>query len=266
MTAPVLVTLLAVIPPMPLMPPSRWGYDVHRLICEIAWRELTPQAQAGVRELLRGDAFSERFSESCVWADEVRTDSLYARYRTAHYLNVPPGAVGVDPERDCADSYCVIEAIRDLIPVVADAAAPRDRRREALKFLAHFVADVHQPLHVGRAGDQGGNGTRVVFLGEPTNLHVVWDASLAQQYLLDPWDAERLRGQITPADRARWKDLDPVTWANESYQIVERVVYRGVETGVLDATYGERVRYVVEERILQAGYRLGLILNAALGR
>lgn len=260
---PLLGLLLATAAPIPPIPPIPWGYDAHRLICEITWRELTSRAQGRIRELLRGDPFSERFSESCIWADEVRRDSAYARYRTAHYMNVAPGAAAVDPAVHCADSYCVVEAIRDLIPMVNDAAAPRERRRDALKLLSHFVSDLHQPLHVGRPGDQGGNGTEVVFLGEPTNLHVVWDASLAQLYLLDPWDAERLRKTITPVDRTRWKDLDPVTWANESYEIVERLVYREVESGRLDATYGERARYVVEQRLLQAGYRLGLILNAA---
>jgi hypothetical protein len=258
----------APIPPVPLTPPvaPAWGYDAHRLICEITWRELTSRAQARVREILRGDPFSERFSEACIWADEVRRDSAYARYRTAHYMNVPPGAAAVDPAVHCADSYCVIEAIRDLVPALSDAGAPRERKRETLKLLAHFVSDLHQPLHVGRPGDQGGNTTRVTFLGEPTNLHVVWDASLVQQALLDPWDAERLQGMITAVDRTRWTDLDPVTWANESYQIVERIAYRGIESGVLDATYAERARYVIEERILQAGYRLGLILNAAFDR
>jgi hypothetical protein len=249
------------------MPPSAWGYDVHRLICEIAWREMTPRAQGRVRDLLRGDPFSERFSETCIWADEVRRDSAYARYRTAHYLNVPPGVPAVDPAVHCADSYCVIEAIQDLMPAVNDAAAPRERRREALKFLAHFVSDLHQPLHVGRPSDQGANDMRVVFLGEPTNLHVVWDASLAQSYLLDPWDAERLQKSITAVERTRWKELDPVVWANESYEIVERLVYKGVENGgALGAGYAEDARYVVERRILQAGYRLGLILNGAFDR
>jgi len=256
----------AALSPIPSIPSSPWGYDGHRLICEIAWRELTPRAQSRVRDLLRGDPFSERFSESCIWADEVRRDSAYARYRTAHYMNVPPGAAAVDPAVHCATDYCVIEAIRDLVPALADTTLSRERRRDALKFVAHFVSDLHQPLHVGRPGDQGGNGTRVVFLGEPTNLHVVWDASLLQQFLLDPWDAERLQQAITPVDRARWTDLDPVTWANESYQIVERVAYRGVESGVLDAAYGERARYLVEERVLQAAYRLGLILNRAFDR
>lgn len=267
MSLPALALVLGSIPSIPSVPSSVWGYDVHRLICEIAWRELTPRARAGILELLAGDPFSERFSETCIWADEVRRDTVYDRYRVAHYVNVPPGAPGVDPAVHCADAYCVIEAIRDLVPVLEDRTAPRERRREALKFLAHFVSDVHQPLHVGRPGDQGGNGTAVVFLGEPTNLHVVWDASLAQRHLLDPWDAERLHDLITPADRVRWADLDPVTWANESYQIVERVVYRDVQDGgELDAVYAERARYIIEERLLQAAYRLGLILNRAFDR
>jgi hypothetical protein len=227
---------------------------------------MNPTARMAVQRILANDRPWERFSESCVWADEVRNDTAYARYVTAHYLNVPSGRERVDPAVDCAATYCVIEAITDLRAEVANAALPAARRRDALRFLVHFVADVHQPLHVGRPEDSGGNGVALRFFAEETNLHTLWDAGLVQRALLDPWDGRRLYESITPAERAAWDDLDPVTWANESYRIVEREAYRGVEPGAqLGSAYADRNAAVIELRIVQAGCRLGRLLNALLG-
>jgi hypothetical protein len=106
----------------------------------------------------------------------------------------------------------------------------------------------------------------VRFFDEETNLHTLWDAGLVQRALLDPWDAARLRESITPAERRAWDDPNPETWALESYIIVERQVYRGITPGVqLGDAYGDANRHVVERRIVQAGYRLGLLLNRLLG-
>jgi hypothetical protein len=245
---------------------SPWGYDAHRLICDIAWREMNAAARAAVQRILASDRPYERFSESCIWADEIRNDPAYARYVTAHYMNVPSGRAGVDPAVDCAATYCVIEAIRDLSAEVADPSLAAPARRDALRFLVHFVGDIHQPLHVGRPEDRGGNDVRLRFFDEPTNLHTLWDAGLVQRALLDPWDGRRLHESIAPAEQAAWDDLDPVAWANESYRIVEREAYRGIEPGAaLGTAYADRNAAIVELRIVQAGYRLGRLLNQLLG-
>ena len=243
-----------------------WSYDAHRLVCEIAWREMTPAARDSVTALLANDRTYERFSDACIWADQIRSEPAYARYVTAHYMNVASGRAGVDPATDCADAYCVIEAIRDLTDAAADRSLSRAERRDALRFLVHFVADVHQPMHVGRPDDRGGNDIPVRFFEEDTNLHTLWDAGLVERAMLDPWDGRRLYASITPADRRAWADADPVAWANESYEIVERDVYRGVTSGgQLGDPYADANRYTVERRLVQAGHRLGVLLNRLFG-
>jgi len=246
--------------------PLPWGFDGHRLICEIAWREMTPAVRERVGDLVANDRPYERFSDACVWADLIRNDTTYQRYTTAHYMNVAPGSATLDPAIHCRETYCVIEAIRDLTAAVGDRSLDRAKRREALLFLVHFVGDIHQPMHVARPGDRGGNDTRVRFFEEETNLHTVWDAGLVQRGMLDPWDASRLHESITPAERRAWADLDPLAWATESYLIVERQAYRGVASGAqLGEEYADANRHAVERRIVQAGYRLGLLLNRLLG-
>jgi hypothetical protein len=242
-----------------------WSYDGHRLICEVAWRELTPAAKEQLRAWLDDDADYSRFSRSCVWADELRGNAAYDRYITAHYVNLPTGEAGVDPARHCAETYCVLEVIPDLIAVVGDGGQSGAARWEALKLLAHFVGDIHQPLHAGRPGDRGGNGTRVQIFGNSENLHWLWDGGMLQRLLLDDYDAARLHGTVTAVERARWTSLDPLEWANESYEIVERQVYHGTDDGVLDDEYVLRNQHTLERRLLQAGVRLGRLLNELIG-
>lgn len=256
------LVLLAVAGPAAAVTPA-WSYEGHRLVCEIAWRELTPTTRMAVTALLATDPERPSFADACVWADLVR-DSAYMRYRTAHYVNIPPGAAGVDTTRDCAETFCVVEAIPALARVVGDRQAATPDRLVALKFLIHFVADLHQPLHAGYARDRGGNSTRVVFLGDSTNLHWVWDGALLTALGLGPHAAERLHATIGPVDRHLWRDADPARWADESFQLVEHQVYDRVGDGPLDARYIERNRHTVERQLLKAGVRLGALLNGLL--
>ncbi|MDH3497838.1 MAG: S1/P1 nuclease, partial [Gemmatimonadota bacterium] len=131
--------------------------------------------------------------------------------------------------------------------------------------LIHFVADIHQPLHAGYARDRGGNSTRVVFLGDSTNLHWVWDGALLTALGLGPHAADRLHAAIRPVDRHLWHDTDPARWADESFQLVEHQVYVGTGDGPLGAPYVEQHRHVIHHQLLKAGVRLGALLNRLLG-
>ena len=242
-----------------------WSFEIHRLVCDIAWRELTPATQAEVQRLLATESPPESFAESCTWADRVRRDAPYRWTATAHYVNLPRGAAGVDLARDC-DTICVVTAIPRFLAGLGNRAASDSVRREALKFVSHFAGDIHQPLHAGYGDDLGGNRVAVRFLGEPTNLHGVWDGDLARALGVGPDDADRLHAAIRPVDRARWlASLDPVTWANESFAITERQVYADLGDGAAGRDYIERNRHTVVERIQAAGVRLGALLNHALG-
>jgi len=92
-----------------------------------------------------------------------------------HYVNSPPDSDGYDAQRDCADGCCVVGAIEHYADVLHDPTTPRPLKIEALKFLVHFVGDVHQPMHAGYERDKGGNDVKVWFFDNNTNLHSLWD-------------------------------------------------------------------------------------------
>jgi hypothetical protein len=141
-------------------------------------------------------------------------------------------------------------------------------KAEALKFLGHFVGDVHQPLHAGRAEDRGGTAIKVRFLGEETSLHAVCDGSLIAGMGLD-WQtlADRLHAGILDAERVTWQRSDVHDWAEESRQLAEVRAYVGPEDGwILGEDYVAQNALEVAEQLRKAGVRLAWVLQAVLGQ
>ena len=159
-----------------------WGADGHRLICAMAEAKLTPEAKTMLSETLRMGEFldnnaNEDFPEACLWADKARHTTYKGSYEE-HFINVPKSANTVDFARDCAAINCVATAIqKNLVYLSRDAQGKREKAHKAaaLRFLAHFVGDLHQPLHVSNSEDWGGNKIKVNWYGKKANLHGIWD-------------------------------------------------------------------------------------------
>jgi hypothetical protein len=248
-----------------------WGGDGHQVVALIAEDRLTPQAAAGIRELLGKDVYISD-AEVASWADNVRRD----REETAswHFVDIPTTQPSFDAQRDRRAGDNVIDAINRFEKILADKSKPKAARAEALKFVVHFVGDIHQPLHCAeRNGDAGGNTRLVFFLDRPEaiNLHSVWDSQIlihdgGKAKILDY--AEWLNSQVTPEETTDWSKGTPQDWANESHDVAVRDVYRDVPADgpppKLDAKYVHRVEPVVEQQLQRAGVRLAMILNRAL--
>lgn len=213
-------------------------------------------------------------ADAGLWPDMIRSDPDWAHTRSWHYINVPDGA---DPGRVSARQRDHVLAALDRYE--ADLRNTRlsvSRRRVALRFVTHFVADIHQPLHVGRAEDRGGNRIDVFAQGRRTNLHAVWDGqALLRTVSRSPRDLARSVGALAgPGDVRAWQAAVPVEWAAESMALRPRVYgFASVEPGSrgataaprLDAAYLAMATDVVQRRLAQAGIRLAGRLNAELG-
>jgi hypothetical protein len=137
-----------------------------------------PAAKAGIHNLLGDDHISDAAVAS--GADNVRRER--EETRPWHYVDVPVEAKGFEEQRDGRHGNNVIDQIDHFAKVLAERKASRADRVDALKFLVHFVGDLHQPLHCAeRNQDKGGNGRLVFFLNQQRaiNLHSVWDTSAA---------------------------------------------------------------------------------------
>lgn len=265
--------------PATASPCIAWGGAGHRIVAEIATAFLTPQAGSMVHDLL-GEATLPQVS---TWADEIKSDPTYDWASPLHYANVREGEKSFDLDRDCPQARCVVGAILRYAEVLRDRSAAPETRRKALKFLVHFVADVHQPLHVSRAADRGGNLVLVRWRDRTVDLHSLWDTELLETAAPD-WKqhAAMLLKSITPEQVAGWNttpapstqiavtapahDRERIAqvshWATESYRLAIRYAYAVPQDNRIDDAYAARSLPVIDRRLSMAGARLAALLNA----
>lgn len=235
-------------------PAAAWGPNGHRAVGQIAENHLTPEARAALEELMG----PESLARAGTWADEIRSDPAWDHAAPWHYINVEDDETLETTRRSSRGD--VLSAMETFEAVLRNPEAPREERIEALRFLVHFVADVHQPLHVGRGGDGGGNGVLVLWFDEPTNLHTLWDTHLVEHQALSFTELARFLDHPSPEEVAAWQDAGYEDWIAESFALRDRVYDLG------DRRLGYRYAYhavpVVERRLLQAGVRLAGLLDS----
>ena len=163
---------------------------------------------------------------------------------------------------------CVIGKTEQFLAVLKDPKADRAAKAEALKFVIHFIGDMHQPLHVADDGDKGGNGRHVIFHGHPDNLHWVWDTGLLEHISRNPEAlAAELESRITPQDRAEWVQGSIEDWVLEGHRLAQRVAYGDLGGGnpaMITPAYEHEADPVIETQLEKAGVRLAYLLNSDL--
>lgn len=253
-----------------------WGPEGHRVVADLARERLQGAAQRQIRELLGNDDLAA----ISTWADEIRNQ----RPETSgwHFVDIPWKAGSFSSQRDCyrPDSHhpssredhhnCVVDRIEIFQQVLADHHASRAEREEALKFLVHFVADLHQPLHaIGEA--RGGNQIAIVEFGRrqcgrrPCNLHYVWDIELLEHSGRSEQDYVAYLNRLIVENH--WQGESggsPEAWANQSFPLAKQVWLQ--DSGSVDEAYYRKNISVVDLQLARAGLRLATILNQAFRR
>jgi hypothetical protein len=236
-------------------PAHAFGLDGHRVAGQIAETYLCTQARIDVDRLADG----ESLAELGLWADRVRNVPPWDNSGPWHYLNIaddsPLAGYDATPEGD------VLWAIAHFRSRLGDGSLRKEFRSEALKFLVHFIVDLHQPLHVGRRDDRGGTGVRVLLGDERLTLHRFWDTEAIPSAGLN---ASQYAKELMPLAElliASQEPSEPRQWAQESLSL-RRVVYNFDQRSArLDADYQRIAADVVQLRLIQAGLRLAAEVN-----
>lgn len=245
-------------------PAQAWGETGHAAVCELAYRNLTAAARVEMRDLFKAwsarygmewrdtrneELLYNRFMNACIFEDKVKQRGELARFKDqpGHFVNygrdkarVPDGEEACSHKTDGTEVKCIFRVLDRDVAVFRDPAAAKADRAEAMLGIGHWLGDIHQPLHVSFADDQGGNAIAVKGPCGSTNLHSVWDKCLVIKGIWDPlrkaqslhqtgnprtiayrivdkWRSEELSAE-TKADVARWIVQDkPWQWAQESY-------------------------------------------------
>ncbi|MGI4801954.1 MAG: S1/P1 nuclease [Janthinobacterium lividum] len=279
---------IALIQPQPA---RAWGDEGHQIIALVADAMLTPSARTQVDALLAldEDPLSDHdIASAATWADHLRdsnADDARARTRQWHFANIerqdpslsdacfgqpklPPAALA---SRGPAQA-CLVDKIDQFAAELAAPDTTADERLLDLKFLLHFVGDLHQPLHASDDFDRGGNDKRASAQGiRAGNLHHYWDTEFVQMLGRDPVQvAQALIPTISATDRRRWSAGTPATWALESFQLANRDAYGQLPEPTPSGSYRLTPRYVelatrdTTLQLAKAGTRLAALLNRSL--
>jgi hypothetical protein len=219
-----------------------WGPDGHHVVCRIAYDILAPDVRMKVDSLMAADTGGHHytsFADACTYADDVRSMGIRP---DDHFLNLSRTTKGVTGP-DCAGSAsCVLTAIASDNAVLESTSASPAEKAKALKFLGHWLGDVHQPLHISFADDRGGNYIKASGgCGSAKKLHSAWDTCLvqyqgklghgaaigdvagtAQHEAVVFAYADRLRDALSAKQITAWATGEPWQWANESFQITRK--------------------------------------------
>jgi hypothetical protein len=289
-----------------------WGCKGHQSVALIAEKHLTAEAKEFVFGLLTanpidpqlkrycGTAVNDPLGDASTWADDVRADRKNGPW---HYIDIPRGAPSSPLERFCGKQGCVVSALREQVAILKDQSADAAKRADALRYIIHFVGDLHQPLHSTTNADEGGNCVPVKYFrrepheqghGFAPNLHSVWDSAILERDSegADPAEvADKLVGLFASSIEGWQKaGIHVDDWVWESHEFAESSAYGGltpkvsIEPNVAVASctddnnigqrllhqhitageaYQQQAAAVVERRVAQAGIRLALILNDA---
>lgn len=245
---------------------AAWSGQGHRIVGELAERQVRPETLVKIRQLLRG-LEEPSLAGISNWADDVRSLPEWRHTARWHYVNFEDLSCAYAPARDCPDGNCVFGAINAMQRQLADQGASIQQRREALKFLVHFVGDVHQPMHAGLRSDRGGNDFQVRYQREGRNLHSVWDNLILRSREPD-WRrySDLLDDGHGPGeDATRDSDNPARDWAIESCRIIgEHGLYPSRPGRPIGSEYLDTHRPLAERRLQQAGTRLARMLDEAL--
>lgn len=239
---------------------NEWGKTGHRATGEIAEEYLTKKAKKAINKILNGQSLA--FISN--YADDIKSDPKFREYSTWHYVNLAEGQSKYNEEtaNPQGDLY---QAILKCKTVLEDKNVSKEDKQFYLKMLVHFVGDLHQPFHVGKAADKGGNDVQVRWYNKGSNLHKVWDSEMINSYQMSYTE---LAANTKKLSRAQIKAIEAgevIDWVYESGEMADEL-YDSVEIGEkLGYAYMYHYLPTVLKQLQKGGIRLAKILNEIYG-
>ncbi|MCA5004878.1 S1/P1 nuclease [Sphingobacterium bovistauri] len=242
-----------------------WGMTGHRVIAEIAERHLTKKAKRNLQKII-GNQHIAYWSN---WADFIKSDTSAAFKKTGswHFVNTSANLTfdqfNVELEQS-SDNNLYKAYLNVKKETIQNKDLTLSQQQQNLYFILHLFADAHQPMHVGRAEDLGGNKIEVMFFGRKTNIHRVWDSDLVEN---EQYSYTEYASVLDIYDKNYYKKYN-VSFAQalyETHQLANKI-YADVEQNAnLSYKYIYDFKYPMEEVLLKAGIRLANELNEIYG-
>ncbi|MBW8685907.1 S1/P1 nuclease [Chitinophaga sp. B61] len=239
-----------------------WGVTGHRVVAEIASNHLTPKARKAIAALLGPQSMALVAN----WPDFIKSDTTHKYDHTSkwHYLDFPANSTRVQFDeviKSHATGDNLYAQTEALIKQLKDPAVSKEDKVFALTFLIHLVGDMHQPLHIGRDEDQGGNKIQVMWFDKQSNLHRVWDEQLIEFQQLSYTEYTRALDTANAAEIRKLQRGSIADWMFESNQLSNKVYALTHNNDKLSYRYNYWFIADLNSQLLKGGLRLAAILN-----
>ena len=233
-----------------------WGKKGHRVTGHIAEQHLTKKARKKINKLLDGHSLA--FVST--YADEIKSDRSFSEYSPWHYVNYPLGTLYKDSEK--SEHGDIVAAIATCQAVIKDANSSKDDKIFHLKLLVHLIGDLHQPLHVGRGEDKGGNDIQVRWFNDGSNLHKVWDTNMIESYGMSYEElGDELLQSTTKQEKQKIQAGLVIDWVEESHVLATKL-YGSAKVGEkLSYRYSYENNPLLFDQLKKGGLRLAKVLN-----
>lgn len=241
-----------------------WGTTGHRVVAEIAERNLSNKAKKNLKKII-GDQKLAYFAN---YPDFVKSDPRFKDNDGWHYVNLEANL----NEEDCfraleasTEKNLYKRALLMMNELENNDQISVDKKQEMIYYLIHMIGDAHQPLHVGRPGDLGGNKVKVEWFGQPTNIHSVWDGKLVDFEKYSYTEYAEVLDRVSKKDKKEFQNGELKHWLYDSH-VLANEIYKDVESREdLRFEYHYKYKQMVEEQMMKAGLRLAKVLNELYG-
>ncbi|WP_456376322.1 S1/P1 nuclease [Lutibacter sp.] len=232
-----------------------WGATGHRTIGKIAEDYLKGRTKRKIAEILDGQSLSL----VATFGDDIKSDKRYNQFYTWHYVNMPFGVKYEDSNKNPEGD--LVFGIEKCKTIIKDKNATKEDKAFYLKMLIHLIGDLHQPMHVGRAEDKGGNTIQVQWFNDGTNLHRVWDSNMINHFNMTYTELATNSDKISKEQVKYLQKGTIADWANETQKLAIKT-YASVKIG---EKLGYKYMYdnfgLVRSQLQVGGIRLAKVLN-----
>lgn len=240
-----------------------WGMTGHRVIAEIAQKNIKKSTEKKVNFLLN-DLPMAYWSN---WADFIKSDKTgkWDHTHVWHFVNAPGNLSKQDyvAAIKSTSQESLYSAIPRLFDILKSKTSSVEEKREALIFIIHLVGDAHQPMHVGREEDLGGNKVTLSWFGAPTNLHAVWDSRLVDYEKYSYTEYAYILNKASKEEKKALRKGSLEDWLYESHELANELYSSVNIDDNLRYEYSYKYKTVMESQLLKAGLRLAAILDMA---
>ncbi|WP_207429253.1 S1/P1 nuclease [Pedobacter sp. SYSU D00535] len=240
-----------------------WGMLGHRIVGQVAETHLNAKTRKEIAKILGSSSLAMEAN----WMDFIKSDPSFRYLNNWHYINFAQNLsypqVQEYLKKDTTTN--VYTKINFVSSELKKKATPPELKLMYLRILVHLVGDLHQPMHVGRAEDQGGNEIRVTWFNKQMNLHSLWDSDLIEFQQLSYTEYANAINHPSKQQVKTWQSDDMSKWVFESYVLADELYKEAEKNQKYSFRYNFDHIKTVDQQLLKGGVRLAGLLNNIFG-